>query len=409
MTTGHALIIGGSLGGLFAAHFLRAAGWRVDVFERSSDDLAGRGAGLGTHEALARVLRRLGIGADMELGVHTPYYVWFDAGGKPALKLDRPRVMTAWAWLYRPLKDALPAQYYHPAKTFVSAEQDANGVTAIFADGARVRGDLLVAADGPRSTVRPQMLPDSKPEYAGYVAWRGLTPEAEVAAAERKLLFTSNAFSIPGGELALAYPVPGRDGDLREGRRDYNIVWYRPTDTAALADMNTDAAGRRHEQIPPPLIRPDVIAAVKADARALLARSIADVFVRAERPIFQAIHDFASPQIAFGRIALLGDAAFVARPHVGAGVTKAALDAACLADALADNASIVAALAVYNDARRRAGDWVVSRSREFGACVNAAVSRSGMSAEQENERSERVFRENADLHIEVREWAKDAV
>jgi 2-polyprenyl-6-methoxyphenol hydroxylase-like FAD-dependent oxidoreductase len=207
----------------------------------------------------------------------------------------------------------------------------------------------------------------------------------------------------------VSYPVPARDGDLREGKRDYNIVWYRPTDTAALADLNTDASGRRHEQIPPPLIRPDVIAAAKADAQALLARPIADVFVRAAQPIFQPIHDFASPQLVFGRIALLGDAAFVARPHVGAGVTKAALDGACLADALVAHDDIDAALAVYNTVRQRAGAWAVARSREFGACVSAEVSRNGMSAAQEAERSERVFREYATLHHEVREWTREAV
>jgi 2-polyprenyl-6-methoxyphenol hydroxylase-like FAD-dependent oxidoreductase len=406
-SNGHALIIGGSLGGLFAAHLLRAAGWRVDVFERSAEDLAGRGAGLGTHDALLRVLRRLGIDDGSALGVGTRFYVWFDAHGEVACKLERPRIMTAWARLYRPLKDALPAQHYHPAKSLVTTEQDAHGITAIFADGTRATGDLLVAADGPRSTVRPQVLPQIKPDYAGYVAWRGLTAEAEVVA-DRELLFASNAFSIPGGELAVSYPVPARDGDLRPGKRDYNIVWYRPTDAAALADLNTDASGRRHEQIPPPLIRTDVIAAVKADARALLAPSIADIFERAERPIFQPIHDFASPRLVFGRIALLGDAAFVARPHVGAGVTKAALDAMCLADALGSNATIDAALAQYNQVRQRAGSWAVARSREFGACVSAEVSRNGMPAADEARRSERVFREYAELHAEVREWSKDA-
>jgi 2-polyprenyl-6-methoxyphenol hydroxylase-like FAD-dependent oxidoreductase len=406
-TNGHALIIGGSLGGLFAAHFLHAAGWRVDVFERSAEDLAGRGAGLGTHDALLRVLRRLGIDDGSALGVGTRFYVWFDAHGEVASKLERPRIMTAWARLYRPLKDALPAQHYHPAKSFVAAEQDADGITAIFADGTRATGDLLVAADGPRSTIRPQVLPQVGPDYAGYVAWRGLTAEAEVTTG-RELLFESNAFSIPGGELAVSYPVPARDGDLRPGKRDYNIVWYRPTDAAALADLNTDASGRRHEQIPPPLIRPDVIAAVKADARALLAPSIADIFVRAERPIFQPIHDFASPRLVFGRIALLGDAAFVARPHVGAGVTKAALDAMCLADALAESTTIDAALADYNRVRQRAGSWAVARSREFGACVSAEVSRHDMSAAEEAQRSEKVFREYAELHAEVREWSKAA-
>ena len=406
-THGHALIIGGSLGGLFAAHFLRAAGWHVDVFERSAEDLAGRGAGLGTHDALLRVLRRLGIDDGSALGVGTRYYVWFDADGEVASKLERPRIMTAWARLYRPLRDTLPARHYHPAKSLVTTEQDARGITAVFADGTRATGDLLVAADGPRSTIRPQVLPQVGPDYAGYVAWRGLTAEAEVTI-DRALLFESNAFSIPGGELAVSYPVPARDGDLRPGKRDYNIVWYRPTDAVALADLNTDASGRRHEQIPPPLIRPDVIAAVKADARALLAPSIADIFVRAERPIFQPIHDFASPRLVFGRIALLGDAAFVARPHVGAGVTKAALDAMCLADALGSNATIDAALAQYNQVRQRAGSWAVARSREFGACVSAEVSRNGMSAAEEAQRSERVFREYAELHAEVREWSKAA-
>src|SRR6185436_15513098 len=133
---------------------------------------------------------------------------------------------------------------------------------------------------------------------------------------------------------------------------------------------------------------------VKADAHALLAPCIAESFGRAALPIFQPIHDFASPQLVFGRIVLLGDAAFVARPHVGAGVTKAGLDAECLADALTDNSSIEAALKVYNDARQRSGNWAVSRSRAFGACVSAEVSRRGMSAAQQAERSERVFREN---------------
>jgi 2-polyprenyl-6-methoxyphenol hydroxylase-like FAD-dependent oxidoreductase len=403
----HALVIGGSLGGLFAAHLLRSVGWGVDVYERSAEDLAGRGAGLGTHDALRRMLRRIGIEAESTLGVNTRQYILLDPRGAVRCRLDYPRVMTAWARLYRPLKDALPAPHYHPAKSLVGFEQDAHGITAIFADGSRARGDLLVAADGPRSTVRPLVLPELKPHYAGYVAWRGLTAEADVAASDRELLFSSNAFCIPGGELAVSYPVPARDGDLRVGQRDYNIVWYRPIDAAGLIDLNTDATGRRHEQIPPPLIRPDVIAAVKADARALLAPSIADIFVRAERPIFQPIHDFASPQLVFGRIALLGDAAFVARPHVGAGVTKAALDAACLADALVASPHIDDALAAYNRERQQAGDWAVSRSRDFGACIDAEISRRALPPQEQDARSEQVFREYAMLHHEVGKWTGD--
>lgn len=405
MSEGRALIIGGSLGGLFAAHLLRAAGWQADVFERSGEDLAGRGAGLGTHAALLAMFRRVGIAGDVALGVDTKTYVWLDASGKVARELMLPRVMTAWSRLYRPLRDALPAAHYHPGKSLVRIEQDERGVTAVFADGTRASGDLLVGADGARSTVRALMLPQIKPEYAGYIAWRSLTAEADVTEPHRALLFERNAFCIPGGELAVSYPVPSRSGDIRPGKRDYNIVWYRPTDTAALADLNTDATGRRHEQISPPLIRPEIVAAVKADARALLAPSIADVFMRGGQPHFQAISDLASPQLVFGRVALLGDAAFVARPHVGAGVTKAALDAARLADALAMH-GIEPGLAEYNRARQAAGVWAVSRSREFGACVDGSVTRGRISAAEEAKRSERVFHEYATLHHEVREWTE---
>ena len=405
---GHALIIGGSLGGMFAAHLLSRSGWRVDVFERSAEDLAGRGAGLGTHEALIEVMRRIGIDGETALGVDTSRYILLDARGRIACQLEYPRVMTAWARLYRPLKDAFPAQHYHPAKSFVAAEQDEHGITAIFADGTRARGDLLVAADGPRSTVRPQVLPDLKPAYAGYIAWRGLTAEADVVT-DRALLFESNTFCIPGGELAVSYPVPARDGDLRPGRRDYNIVWYRPTDAAALADLNTDASGRRHEQNsaaadPPRCHRRReggrARAAGPVDRRYLRARRAADLS--------------ADPRLRLAATCVRADRVARRRgvrgaPHVGAGVTKAALDAACLADALVTNGTIEAALASYDRKRQRAGEWAVSRSGEFGACVSAEVSRSGMSAALQAERSERVFREYATLHHEVREWAKPSL
>ena len=85
------------------------------------------------------------------------------------------------------------------------------------------------------------------------------------------------------------------------------------------------------------------------------------------KPFFQPIYDLASPQLAIGRVALLGDAAFVARPHVGAGVTKAALDAMCLADAIhAAGDNLTAALADYDRQQRQLGDWCVARGRQMG-------------------------------------------
>jgi 2-polyprenyl-6-methoxyphenol hydroxylase-like FAD-dependent oxidoreductase len=248
------------------------------------------------------------------------------------------------------------------------------GVTAVFADGSRATGDLLIAADGFRSTVREQFLPHAQPVYAGYVAWRALIPENDIPHAVRASLFDRLTFCIPRGELAVSYPVPARDGDTSDGHRAYNVVWYRPADPETLTALSIDAGGHRHDTaIPPALIRPEILRSIKADAGRLLAPSIADIFARAERPFFHPIYDHASPELAFGRVVLLGDAAFVARPHVGAGVTKAALDAACLADTIGSAGDkLDRALAHYSIERRRFGDWIVARGRDMGASIGGA-------------------------------------
>src|SRR5204863_5348175 len=170
---------------------------------------------------------------------------------------------------------------YRLGKSLVRLEQDADGVTAQFADGTRARGDLLIGADGVRSTVREQLLSDVVPQYAGYVAWRAMLDESEVPPDIRAEIFERYTFCLPEGELFLAYPVPGRNNETEPGQRAYNIVWYRPTHPDKLADFCTDATGRRHgTTIAPPLIRAEVIAAVKAEARALVAPQVAEIFER---------------------------------------------------------------------------------------------------------------------------------
>jgi 2-polyprenyl-6-methoxyphenol hydroxylase-like FAD-dependent oxidoreductase len=368
-----ALVIGGSLGGLIAAQLLRRDGWDTVVFERNAEELASRGVGLGTHPQLIAILRRSGIAFDETMGIRVPRVICLDRGGTIIAEHPTSRTMSSWARLYRSLRDASPAQNYRLGSTLQHIEQDSAGVTAVFADGARERGDILVAADGIRSTVREQFLPQVQPVYAGYVAWRAVLDEQHVPPAVRREIFELYTFCLPEGEQLLGYPVPGRDNDTAMGRRGYNIVWYRPTDPAALADLCTDATGRHHTAgIPPPLIRSDVIARVKADASALLAPQIAEIFVRTG-PFFQPIFDLESPQLVFGRVALLGDAAFVARPHAGAGTTKAAVDAASLADCLRDAAGLDRGLARYAQAQQSFGRAMVALSRQAGAYLSGQL------------------------------------
>ena len=126
----HALVVGGSLGGLFAANLLRSIGWSVEVFERVGDDLASRGAGIGTHEELLEIMHKVGIQVDASIGVHPQSRTCLDRSGATQHKMPRPRILSSWGRLYRALKDAFPADAYHFDKSLVAFQDEATGVTA---------------------------------------------------------------------------------------------------------------------------------------------------------------------------------------------------------------------------------------------------------------------------------------
>jgi len=367
---GRALVIGGSVGGLFAAHLLRGVGWDVAVFERAPDDLGDRGTGIGTREELFALMRRIGLAADASIGIGVDGRVGLDRHGHVISELPVRAVTSAWSRIWRPLRQALPDACYAGGKALRRIEPAVGGVVAVFDDGSRAEGDLLVAADGLHSTARAQFLPEIAPGYAGYVAWRGVVEAGALSSDLHDVLFHRMAFGFPDGELMLSIPMPSpRD----EGRRACHFVWFRPVTESALAGLCTDESGRRHGvSIPPPLIRSELIAALKRDADALLAPQFAALVNGTAQIILQPIFDLESPRIAFGRFALIGDAAFVARPHVATGVMKAAIDAESLVAALSTSAGDVpAGLERYNGERQPYGASLVARGRHIGTYFTA--------------------------------------
>jgi 2-polyprenyl-6-methoxyphenol hydroxylase-like FAD-dependent oxidoreductase len=366
-----AIVVGGSMSGLFAGLQLRARGFAVDIYERVDSELSGRGAGIVAQPNVPRAMRGLGINT-ADLGVEMTTRKILDAEGRVVVEAHCPQTLTAWERLYRILRDAFPAAHYHRGVGLKGFEQTSRSVVAHLSDGRSVEADLLIGADGIRSTVRQQLLPELNPLYAGYVAWRALIAEQAIPLAIHRELFEHMTFCLPPGEQFLGYPVAGPDNDLRPGHRRYNVVWYRPAEEGTeLKRLLTDESGTTHTlSIPPPLIRQQHIAAMRAAAERLVAPQFRAIARLMDEPVLQPIYDLETPRMAFGRVAIIGDAAFVARPHVGAGVSKACDDAAVLADALAGH-DVAPALISFERQRLPVGRRIIERARHLGAYLQA--------------------------------------
>lgn len=367
-TAPRALIIGGSLGGLFTATTLRAIGWRVDVFERSPSALDSRGGGIVLQPDVLAAFRFAGVERAGALGVRSGDRIFLDASDAVVHRMSMPQTQTSWNLLHGTLSRALPAGVVHRGEALVALEQAAGRVTARFASGRVETGDLLVGADGPMSTVRRIELPELAPTYAGYVAWRGLVPERALPTAAADKLAGTFAFQDGDGFQFLAYVVPGEDEGTGVGARRWNWVWHRRLPAGEPFDAAmTDVDGRRRAfSVPPGALRPEIAQGVRDAARRQLAPSFSALVDATDEPFAQAILDLRVPSMVFDRAVLLGDAAFIPRPHTAGGAAKAAANALALAEALRAFPDVDEALAAWNEWQMRVGVEMCDRGVALG-------------------------------------------
>ncbi len=361
------------MSGLFSAAFLRQIGWDVDVYERSPVELVGRGAGITTHPELLNALELSGAGT-RDLGVEVDKRITIDRKGRVIGVKPLRQILTSWDRLQRLLRETVAPEHYHLGRAFERVEQDGDGVRVFFADGGMEQADLLVGGDGIRSSVRAQVAPQAQPIYAGYYIWRGAPNEADLSPATRESIFPYFTFFLPERQQVIGYPIAGLDNDLRPGHRRYNFIWYRVGDADLLRRMCVDAEGRQHEySVPPPLIRKDLIAEMRAEAEQELPPAFNDVLRNIERPFFTPIYDFAAPSMVYGRVVLIGDAASSARPHMGFGVAKAGDDARVLAEVLREARDIDSALARFNALRQPIAERIMMHGRKLGTHLGVGL------------------------------------
>lgn len=398
-----ATIVGGSIAGLTAGLALLQNGWDVHIYEATQNDLEGRGAGIITHQILFDAISSLGIQPTDDIGVLMQTRKTFAKDGSIIGQIPHEQIATSWGRIYQLLRQEFPNERYHTGIRLLDFQQTDNEVVANLSNDKSISCELLIAADGIRSTIRQQLEPESTPLYVGYMAWRGLINESDLSDVEKIELLPFFTFCLPEGEQVLSYPIAGEQHKVDEGQRRLNVVWYRPASVeTTLPEMLTDIDGNNNGvSIAPDKIKPAVVQQMRDDAKILLSPQHAKLMSKLAQPFIQPIYDLTTQSMSHGRVAIIGDAAFTARPHVGVGITKAVEDAMTLAGELKKNADIATALVQFNDIRCSANQAWINRARELGAYLQAQLSSTAERRHARKHRSAKaVMTETANLNLD---------
>nr|WP_240475506.1 FAD-dependent monooxygenase [Vulgatibacter incomptus] len=367
MRGGKAIIVGGSVGGLFIGVLLQREGWSIDIYERSPSGLEGKGAGLVPQQEVADILREIDRGDVMRAGVSAHERIFLDRNGDISGRLKAPQSQMSWDLLFKAWRDEVLSQSYHLGSGVASITTAQSHAEVHLSDGSIHRAELVIGADGIGSVVRAMVAPGSKPRYAGYAAFRGLSPERELSKQSADVVSDRFTFyDLPDTQF-LGYTVAGADGSTKPGARRYNWVWYRQLTPDQFAQaLEANDGERRAFSAARGTLSTSTQEELRAAARANLPTVLSEIVTREKCPFLQGIFDFEAPVMYRGRVVLLGDAAFVVRPHTAMGVAKAAADAMELRDALVEEASIDAALYRYSAKRMIAGSLIVRYGQRLG-------------------------------------------
>jgi 2,6-dihydroxypyridine 3-monooxygenase len=365
-------VVGGSLGGLTAGLLLRDLGYDVTIYERSPTPLEQRGAGIGLMPETSRYLvERAGVDIN-HISISTSHIRHIDRTGAIVHDHLHAYRFSSWNTIYRQLLASFGASDYrlgHEVMT-IAQPDDSNVVSLTLSDCQKIDADLVVVADGIGSRFRESLMPVAQRTYAGYVAWRGMVPEGDLSPSMVSTFSDALTYSVYANSHVLVYPIPGIDGSVMPGERLINFVWYRNYQEGAdLDDLLTGVDGATREvSLPPGSVRHEHVAEMKAVAAARLPAVFAAVVEATSAPFIQVVFDVEVPRMVFGRVCLLGDAAWVARPHAAAGTAKAADDGWALAETLDKHADRVPdALKAWETQQMQLGRQLLDRTRRIGA------------------------------------------
>jgi salicylate hydroxylase len=353
-------IVGGGIGGLFTANALATQGIRVSVYEQAPA-LGEIGAGVFLTPNSVRHLQRIGLEPEVEkwgarVGPESRYFRHDGAPIAPVQVTDSSGWNATFgmhrADLVEMLAKALPHGVVHTGHRCTGFEQDGDKARVSFANGTIIEADIVIAADGIHSELRPHVFPASVPVFSGSVAYRGLVARERVPdwPTERWQMWLGK------GKHFLAFPV-------RAGRL-INYVGFVPTDEQMKESWL--AAGD-----------PDVLRAEFAGWDPRIHQLLKEV----QTTFRWALYDREPlPVWTRGRLSLLGDAAHPMLPHLGQGANQSIEDGMALATILAraDRTTAPAALLAYEHLRRERVAEVQRGARANGMRYDSAYSDLGV-------------------------------
>ena len=361
-----ATIIGGSMAGLFAATALSKKGWDISVHEKVPVPLSGRGAGIATYDELADLVFKATNNNNV-LGTTAKSRVSLDINGKIINSYDYPQVYTSWQYLFSILREQISNDDYFMGDDCIKIEQNEDKAIAFFENGKKKETDLIIVANGIKSELRTYVDNKAYPQYAGYVGWRGVVNEEEIS--KNSLETLSNYFIVvlPYNQQIASYPIAGEGKNpFKIGERRINWIWYKPVPQKKLKEILLGKSGQQFEDgIPPNEIREEIVIDLFKEAEEKLPPQLVELVKITKQPLIQPIFDLESMKMKNGRVVTIGDAAFTARPHVGMGVTKAAMDAFTLSEYLEDSSNLDD-LDKWEHSRLKESQFIVNRSRKLG-------------------------------------------
>lgn len=361
-------VVGGSIAGCSAAVLLDRAGHDVQVYERSSAGLVGRGGGIGTPVPVLDGLMENGvIDADMPhlVADGMPFIVRTeDESATGSVPWSMPIQLAAFHWsaLWGQLRKRVPDDRYHRAATVTDVIEQPSGRLRVNVDsGDPVDVDLVVFADGYQSLGRRLLFPDVDLRYRGYQLWRGLAPESTLSDPD-VLGSTCPRVSYPTmpGNF-VCYFVPGEDGSMQPGRRLVNWAAYIPVDREDLPAFMIDRSGQhRQGAIPPGQIRPDVEEQLKSAMESELPDYYGAMVRATNHTYVQLIYTARMPSYHSGAACLIGDAGAVAPPFTGSGVFKGYNSVQSLLDVFERHDDLVSALAEWDTEQVQLADRLLA-------------------------------------------------